>query len=192
MKEKAPLLSDMSARQSLPSNLILLGYKASGKTYFGKRLAKQLCRPFLDTDDLIEKRYKETRGESLSCRQIARLLGEGFFRLLELEVLESLQSAQGAIIALGGGAVLDTKARLLVKELGTLIYLDVDKETLKNRVLRGEIPAFLDQKDPEGSFEKMYSERRPIYNHLSDIKIEVYGKTDQEVLDELKALADIQ
>lgn len=174
------------------SNLILFGYKSCGKTYLGQKLAQRLDRPFLDTDFLIEKKYTDQFQKKLSCREIVKRHGEPFFRLLELEVLSSLTHVQQAVIALGGGALLKQEARDLLQSLGRLIYLDVDKQILKERMLGLEAPAFLDKENSLESFEKMYRERQPIYNSVSHVKVVVSGKDESEVLDELKALADIQ
>lgn len=191
----------MKGQQTLASaslkNLVLFGYKSSGKTYFGKRLASLLGRPFIDSDQKLEELYAHRFHENLFCREIMRREGESFFRSLEYEVIVALSQVKGAIIALGGGAVLREDSRDEVKSMGTLVYLDVDKEVLKARMLAPgmltqNIPSFLDQEHPEESFERMYKLREPIYNLISEIKVTVAGKSDSEVLGELKALADIQ
>ena len=71
-------------------NVILIGFKASGKTTLGKALARLLNRPFIDTDRLLEQRYQEKTGTRQSFRQIFSLLGDEGFRALESEVLANL------------------------------------------------------------------------------------------------------
>jgi len=140
------------------SNIILIGFKRSGKTNFGKHLAVKLQRPFIDTDDLI----------SHDCRQFYKDIGEESFRLIEKKTIFALTSIQKSVIATGGGTILDADNVSMLKKMGKLIYIYVPKKELKNRFLKKPIPAFLDLKDPEESFEKMYEIRSPIFEKVAD------------------------
>jgi shikimate kinase len=166
-------------------NLILIGYKSSGKSFFGSLLAQELEIPFIDTDQWIEKLYKKEFQEECNCRHISIKMGESGFRMLEERVIDDLKEISNAIIALGGGAILNSENCLKLKRLGRLVYLEADKEILKRRIFINGIPSFLDPKDPENSFERMYEERRPIYEKVSSFKIKLQGKTDRQVLNEL-------
>ncbi len=169
-------------------NLILFGYKSSGKTFFGSLLAQELEMLFIDTDQLVEKLYKNEFQEECNCRQISIKMGEIGFRILENRVIDGLKEVTNAIIALGGGAVLNSENCLKLEKLGRLVYLEADKETIKQRIFSDGIPTFLDPIDPEKSFEKMYEERKPVYEKVSAFKIKIHGKTDQQILDGLKSL----
>lgn len=160
--------------------IILFGFKKCGKTHFGKLLAETLKFPFIDTDHLIEERHGKT------CRTLALELGESSFRALEKEIIFSLNAFQAAVISLGGGAVLDPENRDYLTKSGCLVSLHIDKAVLKKRHLTGELPSFLDPQDPEGSFEKMYSMRKPIYDAISAIQVDVTEKSDTEVLNLIK------
>lgn len=170
-------------------NLILFGYKSSGKTFFGSLLARELEVPFIDTDQCIEKLYKEEFQEECSCRQICIKLRETGFRMLEERVIDSLEEVSNAIIALGGGTILNPRNCLKLEKLGKLVYLEADKKTIKHRIFSNGVPSFLDQKNPEKSFESMYEERRPIYEKISSFTIKVHDKTDQQILNELTTIA---
>ena len=169
-------------------NLILFGFKSCGKTTLGKLLAQRLNRPFIDTDRLIEHLYFQRTGQSLTFREIFKTAGAAVFRTLESDVLQPLKSAKTAIIAVGGGLVLDPTHVTFLAKLGQLVYLNVSKETLKRRVLGGELPAYLDPLDPEGSFEQMYKERQPKYEAISALSVDLEKKTQDEILQELSAL----
>jgi shikimate kinase len=158
-------------------NIILFGFKRCGKTHFGKLLAKKLKRPFVDTDHLIE----EAHGEK--CRQIALKIGDSAFRDLEKQAVASLEMQKESVISVGGGAILDPDNAKKLAKLGTLVYLQLDKETLKKRLLSGELPSYLDPKDPESSFEAMYQERKAIYEQIPALKIDIAGKNEQEIID---------
>jgi len=78
------------------SNIYLLGFMASGKSKYGKKLAKYLNRNFIDLDNYIEEK------EKLSINEIFKQKGEEYFRNLETEILLE-NDFENAIISLGGG-----------------------------------------------------------------------------------------
>jgi shikimate kinase len=147
---------------------ILFGHKGSGKTYFGRRFAERRGVPFIDTDELIKA------AESVSQLQT---LEESQFRALERQVILDLNVQEG-VIALGGGAILDSMICHHLQRLGQLIYLVIDRETLRKRAA---VPAFF-----KGSFDELYDTRTPLYESIKAARIIVSGKTDDEVLNELR------
>jgi shikimate kinase len=163
--------------------MILFGYKSCGKTYLGKLLAQRLALRFIDTDDLVESLFHPR----MSCRAISLTRGEETFRILEKKVIHQLDSIAGAVLSVGGGAVLDADNRAHLSSLAPLIYLEIDKETLKKRLLQDELPSYLDPSDPEGSFEKMYEERKKIYENNAHITITLCGKKEHDILEELRS-----
>jgi shikimate kinase len=165
--------------------LILFGFKSCGKTTYGKLLAKQLNLPFIDADDLI---CLLGGREGTCCRDIAQKKGEVFFRTLEREAIASLRPENQAIIAVGGGAVLDPQNLSHLKHLGKLVYLQASKELLKERLLKNELPSYLDPAAPLASFEKMYNERLPLYESIDAARIILEGKSEEEVVLELSLL----
>lgn len=167
-------------------NLLLFGFKASGKTHFGKWLAHELHRPFIDTDDLILELYLKETGKHHKLREIYRSLGEEGFRSLETRALQALKNVKEAIIAVGGGAVLREENVKLLQSVGALVFLKASPEKLKERIFKEELPAFLDPKDPEGSFYRMVHEREPIYRSLAARMI------DTDLLDEAGVLAALK
>jgi len=153
-------------------NIILFGFKGSGKTFFGERLAEKLKREFIDTDFLIEQRA------GTGCREIYQTQGEKHFRFLEKQAVASLRTVTHAVIAVGGGAVLDKENCSILSTLGVMIYVKADKKTLFSRMLQGGIPAFLDPHDVKGSFEKLYRTRKVQYEKISAIELD-----EREVLE---------
>lgn len=167
-------------------NLILFGFKSCGKTYFGNRLSEALKRPFVDTDQWIEETYFQSTGEKSTCRAIHQRLGDVGFRALESKALEALQAVNGSIIAVGGGAVLEEKNLKILQALGELVYLSIDKEALWQRMLSSLLPSYLDPADPEGSFERMYAERKSLYEKIPAVHIELASRSDEEILTLMK------
>lgn len=167
------------------ANLILCGLKACGKSYFGMRLAQRLDWPFIDTDQRLIDLYCERTRQRLSCPEIYKKVGEAAFRFLETEIITQLVDATQSVIALGGGTLIAPENRKSLCRLGTLLYLALDRESLKQRICRVPLPAFLDEKDPEGSFECYYTTRSQLYESLSLHKIELSAKSDEEILEEM-------
>lgn len=163
-------------------SIVLYGHQACGKTYFGQLLARDLDCPFIDTDREIEAQF------SLSCREIAQKWGEPFFRKIEEEIIQSLDIRKQTVISIGGGAILNETSYLKLKVCGILIYLELEKDLIKQRVFEKGVPSYLDAHDPDDSFEKMYEERLNIYEKLSPYKVSLSGKSDAMVLDELTNL----
>jgi len=166
--------------------IILFGFKSCGKTYFGKKLSTLLSIPFIDTDQLIEEEHaRATMSEQLSCRTIHMIWGEEHFRNLETHVLKDLIGSDSCVIAVGGGAILNSFNRSLLEQMGHLVYLSVDKHTLKQRILGSILPSYLDPLNPEGSFETLYAQRKPLYEQVPATQIDISNKTDDAVLEQI-------
>ncbi len=160
--------------------IILCGFKSCGKTYFGKKLALKLGFHFIDTDELLIKNG--------NVRNLALFLGETKFRDLESHVIESIHLKSHAVIATGGGVVLRKCNVDYLKNLGPIVYLECDKSVIKDRMIKNDTPAFLDPTDVEGSFEKMYCERKLIYESASDYIVHLAYRSDELVLEDLKTI----
>lgn len=149
----------------LAKNVVLIGFQASGKTTFGKLLASELNRRFVDTDHLILHDHP-----SLSCREIYRTFGKEYFRRLEAEVILRLEcTLKNAVIAIGGGGLLNESNGVSLRKQGYLIYLHVPFQILKNRILSQPVlPSYLGQGDPEISLKQLYEERTMMYEKWAD------------------------
>lgn len=99
-------------------NIVLVGMPACGKTTIGKMLAKQLNRPFYDSDALIE----DKTGHRIA--EIIEVKGEEFFRNLEEEIISKLKTVTSSIIATGGGSLMRKTNLDGLKANGHLIFLD--------------------------------------------------------------------
>ena len=105
-------------------NIVLVGMPTSGKTTVGKLLAQNLGLEFIDTDDEIVKQYGDITA-------IFKEKGESGFRDIECEVIKSVASLQGKVIATGGGAVLRQENIDLLKLNGKIYFLDRPLELLE-------------------------------------------------------------
>jgi shikimate kinase len=163
-------------------NLILFGFKAVGKTHFGKRLAAALHLPFIDTDLLIHP--------TKPMREVHREWGDARFRKREKEAVFSLKGVKNSIIAVGGGAVCDKDNVRFLQNLGTLVYLDDNKKVVKQRSLSGLLPSYLDPNDPEKSFEEIYAQNKKIYEKIPAMRLDVSKKSEEHILEELMRLME--
>jgi shikimate kinase len=109
--------------------VVLVGLPGSGKSTFGKQLAKELSFPFLDLDKLIEERYQ------LKIAEIFSLHGEGKFREWETLVLEeTLNQDRAFVLASGGGTPCFNDNMELINSQGVSVYLDVPLAAITRRL----------------------------------------------------------
>lgn len=109
-------------------NLFLYGPPGSGKSTLGKLLAGRLDLPFLDLDRIVQN------DAGMPVRQIFETEGEAGFRRREKEALEIASSRDRAVIALGGGSLLDAESRALVESRGIVVCLDCPLEILRSHI----------------------------------------------------------
>ena len=135
-----------------------------GKSTIGKKLAKKLKIKFIDIDQIIEKKEKST------IKEIFEDKGEEYFRKIEKKInLEEIKKSN-AVIALGGGAFMNKSIRQEAKNLSISFWLDLDLESLLIRLKNVKKRPLLNQNNLRESVNKIYSERKKIYNK-SDFKI---------------------
>ncbi|MCS7034223.1 MAG: AAA family ATPase, partial [Phycisphaerae bacterium] len=108
--------------------VMLIGYRGSGKTTVGRRLASDLWYGFCDTDSLIAQRQGKTIAE------LFRESGEQAFRDIESEVVRECCTLKDHVVALGGGAVIRELNRRLLRQSGAKVfYLRCDPAELIRR-----------------------------------------------------------
>ena len=135
-----------------------------GKSTVGKKLAKKLKFNFIDIDQIIEKKEKR------KIKEIFEDEGEDYFRKIEKKIsLEELKKSN-SVIALGGGAFINSSIRKEAKNLSISFWLDLDLKSLLTRLKNVKKRPLLNQDKLEESINKIYSERKKIYSK-SDFKI---------------------
>ena len=151
-------------------NIILMGYRCTGKTATGRALARWLGRPLVDTDALIEER------QGRPIPEIVIEKGWSGFRAAETEVVVQLADADGQVIALGGGAVLELANVIALKKNSFFVWLTADKETICARMEKdeksGAARPSLTGKTSFAEIEAVLTERTPIYRRLADLAID--------------------
>lgn len=164
-------------------NIVLVGLRGSGKSTIGRRLAKDLEREFVDTDDLIEQRTQ------LPLAEVFQICGESYFRLLESEVVEELSRTNGKVIATGGGAVLRRRNILALKRNGIVFFLDVDPDIAFDRITldpstASRRPALTTQA-PLDELREQARQRRSYYLSAADYVVAVNDRGPDEIVREI-------
>ncbi len=164
--------------ERMPHQLYLIGMPGAGKTTIGKMVSKVLGMEFYDLDECIEAKS----GKTIQALMIHD--GEQAFRRHEWEVLQELAQKKPAVIATGGGTVLSEETCQLMKKTGTIIWLRRDvKEILNDMDL--EIRPLL-KENIEYIF-RLYEERYPLYEKISDITIDNKSDLNTVVQDTISA-----
>ena len=91
-------------------NICLIGLMGSGKTMIGKNLSRVLERKHIDTDKVIENRYKKT------ISNIFENHGETYFRQIEEKIVMEVLKKKNYVVSLGGGGILSKNVRELLKK----------------------------------------------------------------------------
>src|SRR5688500_7118451 len=108
--------------QALPTgNIGLGGFMASGQSEVGRHLADRIGRKLVDGDTVVES-------DGISIPEIVAGEGEKGFRRRERKAVEKAARARGAVIATGGGAVLDDANVAALKRTGVVVYLQTGVE----------------------------------------------------------------
>lgn len=164
-------------------NVLLIGYRCTGKSSAGKQLAERLGVPFLDTDDLIVER------EGISIKEIIEAGGWNLFRKKEKELLQELQATEGSVIATGGGIFDDYENRALLQKKGIFFWLTADEETIIERMMTDhrseELRPSLTQGDLRSDVTVTLRKREPLYSEMADFVVNTSGKALHAVVDEI-------
>lgn len=158
---------------SLSPVLVIIGPPGAGKSAVGKRVAREVALPFIDTDERIVAKHGP-------IADIFAEHGEEYFRAIErLEVHESL--SEHAVVALGGGAILHADSQ---RELSTMrvAYLSVSRAAVARRI-RGSSRPLL--KNGLGSWEAIANARREIYERLAVRTVETSRRSPASIAHEL-------
>ena len=162
-------------------NVVLIGFMGTGKTTVGQYLANITGYIYYDVDKIIETRAAQPIDD------IFKVHGEAYFRALESEVIKELRSLQNAVIACGGGAVLDSANVKFLKEKGKLIWLKAELETVYPRI-SAEVNRPLVKGAKFDDIKALLNRREETYHCVADFEMITDGKTVSEVGDEILSL----
>lgn len=130
-------------------NIFLIGFMGSGKSTFGRKLAKRLGYDFVDTDKRITEQY------GMSINEIFERLGEKAFREGETRLLKELALKRNLVVSTGGGLPCHGDNMATINRHGLSVYLKCEPEDLYRRLLTRK-------------------EKRPLIRDLSDAELRSY------------------
>ena len=170
----------------MKSNIVLIGMPGVGKSTIGVILAKILAYHFLDSDLVIQER------EGKRLHQIISEEGTDGFLKIENDVNASL-NVERTIIATGGSAIYGKEAMKHLKEIGEVVYLKADYETIKKRL--GNLEKRGVALKSGQTLKDLYDERTKLYEMYADVIVDEKGLGTEEtigaVLRSLNLLDDI-
>ena len=149
---------------AVSDNLILIGMTGAGKSAVGRAAAQALGLRFADVDDEISASARK------SIPDIFAQDGEDAFRGMETRALGEILSADGMVVATGGGAALRAENRALMRKRGAIVHLDASPDLLRARLGAREIAARPLLQNGE-SIESMRRSRTPLYRRIADFSV---------------------
>ena len=160
-------------------NLTLIGMPGAGKSTVGVLLAKRIGYAFVDTDLLIQT------GEDRYLQQIIQKQGMEGFCDLEAGYIMNLKIRR-TVVATGGSVIYRPHAMAHLQSLGHLIFLDIELETLRQRL--GDLDARGVVVAPGQTIESLYAERHPLYCQYGQLRLGCTGCTPEQMVNRIIAV----
>ena len=144
-------------------HLVLVGPMGAGKTSIGRALARHFGLAFADSDHEVEARAGAAIATIFECE------GEAGFRAREREAIAALLAGPPAVLATGGGAVLDAGNRALLAAAGFVVHLRADVPAQLARLARDRSRPLLATGDREATLRRLAAARDPLYADVADL-----------------------
>lgn len=165
--------------------LILIGYRGTGKTTVARRVAELLELECCDADGEVERRAGK------SIKQIFADDGEPAFRDLEVEVIAELVQRRNVVLSLGGGAVMRDETRRAITA-GTVVWLTARPETVYQRMAAdaktAEQRPNLTTAGGLAEINALLKQREPVYRACADFTVETDDKSTEQIAQEIVCL----
>lgn len=165
--------------KSQMKNVYLIGAMGVGKTTIGKQLAQHLNVPFKDSDLEIES----VTGASIPL--IFEVEGEAGFRKREADMIAKLTQESPLVLATGGGVILNPTNRQCLIKQGMVIYLRASLDALLERTRHHKNRPLLQTENPRQRFEKILTEREPLYLETADWVLDTENKSIRRIVNEI-------
>jgi shikimate kinase len=150
----------------------------AGKSTVGRRLARRLGLPFVDSDTAIED------ASGLSAAEVFERYGEHDYRDGERRIVSRLIDGEVRVIATGGGAYIDPDTRALLNNNAITVWLDAPVDVLAERTARRDTRPLLRNQDPRGTLQRLDEERRPTYGE-AHIRVTTGTGAHNDVVDSI-------
>ena len=165
-------------------NVALIGFMAAGKSTVGRVLANRLGYGFVDTDEEIVRRTGMEVAELFASK------GEASFRAVEKLVVANASTLNNAVIACGGGVILDQGNVDTLRGSSTLVLLTASFEEILGRVKGDSSRPLLNVEDRESLVAARLQERAPLYLATADAVVDTTSLTPEQVADRVLQLLE--
>lgn len=162
--------------------VVLVGPPGAGKSTIGRRLARALSLPLVDSDELIAEEAGKPTGVVFSE------LGEPGFREVEAEKVAHALTT-GGIVSLGGGAVLTDSTRELLAA-HPVVWVDVSAEEGVRRTGGDDSRPVLASADRSEHYRNLLQTRAPLYREVSDFRVRTDMRSPQQVVADILGFLD--
>jgi len=169
-------------------NLVLIGLRGSGKSTVGRILAERLGWTFFDTDGIVQERA------GLTIRELFEKHGEPEFRKMESAVVLECVAEKNAVIATGGGAILNPINTTAMKGNGFVVHLSAEPHVLWHRISHDASTFSSRPKLLAGVYtgidelKKLMLARAGAYAHARNVEVDVEDRSPDEVADAVLVL----
>lgn len=174
-----------SVDNSLPTRIVLIGYRGTGKTSVGRLLAAEIGYECFDADVELE------HAAGITIKSIFEREGEAGFRDRETAVLANLCQRDRVVLALGGGAILREENRSMIcDENNRVIWLQASADTLYQRIHGDQTTSArrpnLTAAGGREEIVALLAKRESFYRQCADWEIDTEAKALDEVVEEIK------
>lgn len=159
-------------------NIILIGMPGSGKTTIGTEIAEKIGYGYIDSDSVIVAR------EGKRLNQIIEAVGREAFLDIEAKVNSEL-CADRCVIATGGSVIYRDYAMQKLKQMGAIVYLKLPYEVIEKRL--GDLKKRGVALKDGFTLRDLYEERAPLYEKYADIRVELFGDTIAQSVEQVIA-----
>jgi shikimate kinase len=157
-------------------NLVLIGYRGTGKSTVAAILAERLGRSVLSTDGEIIRRA------GVSIPEIVEEHGWDWFRDLETAVVRDASAGKAKILDCGGGAILREENRRALRENGVVVWLRASVDTIADRIRTDDQrPSLTGEKSFVDEIADVLEEREPVYREACHVEIDTDGRSPAEI-----------
>ena len=172
----APPVHELTQRLDRP--IALVGLMGVGKSTVGRRLAKRLGLPFVDSDTAIED------ASGLTAAEMFERYGEEDYRDGERRLVARLVDGQVRVIATGGGVFVDPRTRELLNDRAITVWLDAPIDVLADRTSRRDTRPLLRNGDPKATLKRLAEQERPCYS-AAHIHVKSGNGAHRDVVDSI-------
>lgn len=162
-------------------NIVLIGFRCTGKSAVGRLLAERLGMEFVDSDDLVAE------AAGMSIQEIFVAEGEPAFRRREAEAIAGALRGGRRVVATGGGAVLRAHTVSRMRREGIVVLLEGSVESIARRMRADPKTATQRPRLAGGTIEEEVAEvlrwRGPLYRRAADVTVSTDQRSVEEVVE---------